>query len=566
MKKIFFLFLIFGAAVFSVAGEDLDETNLLFQGESTSALYPEFDYIDNPSILMGITSDMILGNLDTDFNLSGTGDERSDDSIGADGGTETYSSYEILPYADFTILKKNEDKPGVFGLDLSYNSEHRGEKTESINYNSSTEDVIDKYNENNYSGSADIYFGFLSREDGEGGLSFGYGLTYDPKFYNWVTDSSYSPAFAYTQLLSGQDNTDEYMHTYSSTLGFNMPLEKNRLYFSLLYSGYYDDLNREYKAVDTDADGYLDTIYTLEDYYLLPAADGGPEYYNEASELYQLSSYEHQEYAVNNNVDVKAAIVMPLSKTFSFIAEAGYTPLDYTYYYYLEHELAESETDDSYSEYIYDAGLSSFDAMLALEFINQEKKSRFRIGLGYSLFAERYSQNADTAAGVSAYNSLNTNHYTELSLGTDPADDSLSADNDLYPSETYIHSADLLARYTVNPGKDFRFFFDASVSALYSVEVYRAYNTDTRSVWEEKNASGDLTWEIGTKAGVILPMGEKLNFVIDMQNFSTIGNAVITGETRPWDIDLGRETDDSGDLSDSSGIDFQVNAAFVIRL
>ena len=142
-------------------------------------------------------------------------------------------------------------------------------------------------------------------------------------------------------------------------------------------------------------------------------------------------------------------------------------------------------TDKSYYDQIYNSGLGSFDVLMGLDFVDQKKAKNFRIGVGYSRYAEKYTQNGDSAAGTNLYSSLNPDHYTELSLGVDPINDRI-INSELYQSATEVHSVNLNARYQWIPINKFTLYFDFGISGYYDTKTYRAFNIDTHTVWEEK--------------------------------------------------------------------------------
>lgn len=186
-----------------------------------------------------------------------------------------------------------------------------------------------------------------------------------------------------------------------------------------------------------------------------------------------------------------------------------------------------------------------------------------RIGLGYSRYAERYSQEGDTAAGLSLYSSLNPDHYTELSLGVNPLNDILM-DSDLYPSETVIHRFDLSADYRWTPIEDFLLLMNFAVSGFYDTKTYRAFNLDTRTVWEETYTAGELNWIIESLIGVAFPFGEKFTCTLNLKNLSTVGDLSFTDETHPYDINLERSSENGSTyLFSDNGLNMTLNVGFV---
>ena len=101
-----------------------------------------------------------------------------------------------------------------------------------------------------------------------------------------------------------------------------------------------------------------------------------------------------------------------------------------------------------------------------------------------------------------------------------------------------------------------------SVSTLY----YRAFNTDTRSVWQETVSSDSIALGLSPKLCLTVPAGEKalLSFTIAPDTGS--GSYARDRETAAYDLTMSRQSEDgSVDLADSSELSLSLGFSLVIR-
>ncbi|MBI9108049.1 MAG: hypothetical protein JEZ04_14975 [Spirochaetales bacterium] len=557
MKK-YLAFAIIGLlSVTMVFGDtDIDPEDFLYLTPANEVLYPELDYKSNPAVLSDINENLLLVNLDFTAAYAESLKTRIDDSVGLLGGTEIISSFSMSPGGDLTMFFPLEDG-SLFGFDLFYDSEHSSDRADSLNYNGVTENKKILTDENIYNAGTDLYFAMNPAKEFDLGFSLGYNLNYDPAVFKWVTDSTISPALQYTEPLLSSDNFNELTNGLNAAVGVTLPFDNYKLLLGVVYNGSYKDGTDELVEVDTNADGYKDTPYSLSDYYALAASAGGPA---EA-----VTGHSFIDYTLVTAVDLNAAFFWEIDESTSMILSGRYDVMDYTYNHYAKHVLTGTVlTDDSYLDKIYDSGLGSFNANIGFDFEDKENNSCLRIGLGYSRWAERYSQDGDTVAGLMLFSSQNTGNYTELSLGTEPINNAL-VDASLYPSEREIHQIGLNAGWRWIPERVVTIFFDFGVSAFHDTNTYRAFNLDTLTVWEEKVVAAEISWLITSAAGVSFPLGEEFICTLDLQNIGTIGDASLTDETHMYDQTLDRiSTNGIGFLQDNNALNVKLDITFEV--
>jgi hypothetical protein len=555
MKKYLVSAIIGLLSVVVVFGDtDIDPEDFLFLTPINAILYPELDYEDNPSVLFDIDENLMLTNLDFTAAYVDSLKTRIDDSVGLAGGTEKISSFSMAPGGELTMFLPI-DKESLFGFGVYYGSEHSADRTDSLNYNGVAENKKILTDENVFTAGTDFYLALHPSKEFDMGFSLGYNMNFDPAFFKWITDSSVSPALQYTEPLLNPDNFNEFVHGLDAAAGLNIPLDDARFLLGVDYSGSYKDSTDELVVVDTNLDGYKDKLYSLSDYYALPAAVGGP--------ADAVTGHSFIDFTIVTDVDLNMAYFWDIDKDVSVILNGSYDVVDYTYNHYAKHVLTSTIlTDESYLDKTYDSGLGSFNANIGFDFEDKKNKSSLRVGLGYSRYAERYSQNGDTVAGLMLFSSQNTGNYTELNLGTDPINNVLS-DAALYPAEWEIHEVMLNAGWRWVPEKVVTIFFDIGVSVFHDTKTYRAFNLDTLTVWEEKEIAAEISWLVTSAAGIAFPLGEDLKCTLDLQNTGSFGDVSLTDETHLYDQTLDRiSTNGTGYLLDNNAVNVKLDVTF----
>ena len=560
MKKIVITSILVSIVIAAAFG-DFNEKDLLFSNEQNMSIFPEINYGKNPAVIQGITAPLIFTDLDFDGSYEYLKEERVDSSVGVIGGTEIVDSLSLIPALGFTHFLPADQGP-VFGYSLYYDSAHELSETRSLKFNDPSEnDSLSAYNEA-YSGGTDFYLSFSAGKEKpvDMGFSLGYGITYDPVMFSWFTDNAITPSLSYIQPSADEDDTLGFDHRLSFDYGLAIPDEGFDLMLGLNCTGIYSDRNTKYMPYDSNGDGHKDSVADFNTYYFLKAEVGGPE--NE------VSKYSLEDYDLTGKINLVGSFVKPFSEKFSFILDADYHLIDYTYSHYLEHIIeAADETDGSYTNKYYNSSFGSFSATIGADFSNPEKKYSMRLGLSYSREAEQYSQEGDKSTDLSQFSSLNPGNYTELELGTEPVNNVLSANVDLYPDQTIVHSAGLVGRYEFQPENKTVLFLDFGVTGYYQKLIYRAYNLDTRTVWEESDVSAELGWLFESVAGVSFPLGENFSCMLDLKNIGLAGDLSVLDETLMYDIEeLYASPDGSVNNSDEFSVGFSLDLAFIINL
>ena len=531
MKKLMTVILILIAAAGAAADTDLDPEDFLYITPFNRTFYPELDYRKNPAVLTDVDEKMLLGNLVFKTAYNSQTKTRIDDSIGAAGGTNTESVLDINPSADFIILGPGKDRTASgFSMDFQYN--YFSQKEADIKYNGASENLQAVLSDTPFDIGADFFLASQISKGVSAGGSLGYSFGYDPALFRWITDSTVSPASSYTEALSTPDNYNDYTHGIDAAFGFIFPQEKVEISLSIDYQGRYTDSSDRLVEVDTDGDGYNDQVYKYYAYLGLPAESGGP---SDA-----VTGMEFVNFTFDNNLDLNAGLIWNFDRYKSMILSGSWKALGLNYSHYADNIITEvKDTDVSYLDKYYSYGLTSFDANLAFDIYNREKKQVFRIGGGYSLHNERFTQEGDTDAGTMLFSSRNEGNYPELNLGLEPENNSL-ADSEIYPDSQLIHKIVVDACWRWTPEKKVTLFIDLGARAYLDSRIYRAFNLDTLTVWEEESRSLNIDWIFGTAAGISFPLGEKLSCMVNLSNLGASGDFSFADESHMYDSDIQR--------------------------
>lgn len=558
MKKIIIALTILSVLSVTVSANGNTESgkDFLFKDLKNPYLYPEMAYTNNPVALSGVRKAFILNNVGTGLNIDKVINTRIDDSIGAKGGTGTVTNLSLIPVVDlisFFPLKKF-----VIGFGANYESDY--EKLESIfsNYNAPTETKKIVKDSNNFDAGGNFYM--ATRDTGKlnWGFSAGYNFRIIPKVFQWITDSSVSPSLHYVDPESYPSPVDEITHSANASIGASLPFGGMDLSLGINYLGKFNFKTDDFKAVDTDGDGYNETLMSWKDYIYRTKTGGWPSG--------PATGYNYENRTISTRVDLFPVIKKELSKDVTFILSGKYRAVDYTVNNYKKQiTTASILKDDSWTKKVYNSSLGTFDVVTSLVLKNRKEKSELRFGIGYSRANENYSQDGDSVAGLSLYSSLNTNNYTELALGDNPENDSI-INNDVYPSNTLTQKLLLTGGYQWFLLKQVFLYVNVDVTASMTAKTYDAFNLDTRTVWEESYTSSNLNWDIDPLIGLAFPIGKKIMCTMDLHRLNTTGDILLTHETAPGDIDLSRpSTNGATDLISNSKYNFEINLGFIIE-
>ena len=555
--KVLYLILLF-TFIFSISSvlsetKAITNTDFLFYRSKNALLYPEINFISNPSVLYGLLNPLIINDLKLSCDLEETKRKRLDDSIGKLGGTQ--DSMDLGIYPDLLLFYFHPFQKGwVGGLGAEYSSKNEIMKNVFINYDSFTERKTELTKSLPFEAGLNLYAAKKTLKRLRFGFEAGYLYKLEPKYFTWVTDETVDPVLQYTSAAGNSisKNTNE----FTATAGLGLPFSIIDLSAGVKLTESIINGKNEYISVDTDDDGYSDTVMLYSDYIFRTEA-GGPED--------PAVSFDHRDITTATKVELFPCISFSLSENSSLIFDGNYSILDLTVQNYHKRITTENILkDESWTKRVYNAGLRSFDVMGVLVMERPEKKREFRIGAGYSRYNQRYTQDGYTPAGLRVYNRLNENNYTELSLGLDPINDGLVSGS-LYPSDILVNSLSACGAMDWTPLYKIRFYTNLDISASKYVETYNIFNIDTRTVWTELIESSSIRWQINTLIGMAFPLGEKAIFTFDCGSLNTAGDLLFEKETSPYDTEIGRYSENGeSDLESSNEMAIQVNLGVII--
>ncbi|HAK45567.1 MAG TPA: hypothetical protein DCO79_06565, partial [Spirochaeta sp.] len=535
MKKItavFLMLIMITAAV--IADTDMDPQDFLYLTDFNQDVYPELDYETNPAFLRNLKDKLLLGSLYFDGSYDTETKTRIDDSVGATGGTETSVLLGLNPAADFVFFTPTKDK-NIAGFGVNIESNHYFDTLTDIKYNGATENLQEKLSDNTFSVGADFYLAPKISKGPDAGFTIGYDFSHDPALYNWITDSTVSPAVSYTETLAEPDNTNDFSHGLDAAAGLVFPVSSGEFRLSVDYRGVFTDSSDEYVAVDTDLDGFNDSVMKLYNYLDLAPTGGGP--------VDNVTGKDFVHYTFSNDVNLNTGITWTFDKGKSVLLDVSWKAFGYLYEHYALHILTEDiDTDVSYLDTSYNSSLGSYDLSLAFDLLNKEKKTVLRIGAGYSHYEESLHREGDTDAGTMRFSSQNDGNYEELELGLNPENNSL-VDSGIGPAEQLIHGVFVDACWRWTPEKKVTLLLDIGAAAYYDITTYRAFNLDTLTTWEETAAAANISCMLGSVAGISFPLGEKIKCMVDLNNIGFIGDFGFADETHMYDTDTLRYSD-----------------------
>ena len=556
MKRIIIVLciLVVLSAYVSAKGNSESVKDFLFKDIKNSYLYPEISYENNPAVLSVLNKAFILSSADLGLDLDTVKNKRIDDSIGAKGRTGTVTNLSLKPVADLVSFFPLEKF--VIGFGADYNMDYNRDENLYSNYNAPSENKTEITETDSINAGGDLYFAVKNNGKLNWGVSAGYNYQKIPKSFKWITDSSVSPALHYVDPAAYPSPVDEITHTADASLGISMPFAGMDVSLGIKYLGMFTDRTDDFVAVDMDGDGYKETLMSYKD-YIFRTEEGGP------SEV--ATGYNFEDRTILTRVDIFPVVKKELSKDVTFIFSGKYRAVDYTVNNYKkEITTASILKDSSWTKKVLNSGLETFDAIAALAFKNRKNRAELRLGIGYSRENENYFQDGDSAAGNSLYSSLNTNNYTELSLGENPENESL-INNDVYPSNTLTQKLLVTGGYQWFLLKQVSLYVNLNVTGSMAKKKYDAFNLDTRTVWEETATSSGIIWSLDPLIGIAFPIGKKILCTMDLHRLKTTGDISLTDETAPAKIDPTRaSTNGATDLVSSSGYNFEINLGFII--
>jgi len=305
----------------------------------------------------------------------------------------------------------------------------------------------------------------------------------------------------------------------------------------------------EYRAVDTDADGYNDTVLSLEEQQKSTEPWGGG-----------LAFYDYKEEVKTTAIAVFPHLLYELSNPLTFVASGYWVPVGNT----VETDyIRTAETDRSVTTFTTDYGLANFGILTGVEW-RPVSKLELRTGVGYELTRTTYSREDLDAAGTSAYDPNNTNNYAEDALGGGGPPENYVVTNGFLETQT-DQRVSILTGAMWNPAPRIRFYTDADFSIVFEKDEYKLYDTDSGDVWSETNQSNDLDWSANALVGFAFQMSDSLTLGMETSNrFVSGGDRTRTTDSLP--TGPSGETTNPGNLEDTGDGSFSLNLFVIVGL
>lgn len=512
----------------SSALQAADPDSFLFMDLQERLLFPETGYRTNPAILAQLSWDPLITDLDASYARQGSTAQRLDETKGALGGTD--SRLEQLLDADLFLEKVfHFGKGNTDALAWSLSGSFTWNDSEEMltDYNAFTENILKTTVDMPFSAGTDLIwgsrqgFGFLPFPFG---ASLGYSFSLDRALFTMTSDALLSVPYASGAL---QDN-DVYTHSLRAALGAILPISKvAELSAAVRYEGSLVDGSAKYVAMDSNLDGYAESIVTTNVYHFALPGGGGP--------AVTATKYENRDLAVSNTVLVDPTLRLFITDGSELFVTGSYKALGLSFNEVYERIRLSTDIADDLSRAVYtrDSSLTSFQALAGIAF--KDAGGVLKAGLGYAQDEVRFRQEGcDSSGQVSLFSSLNPDNYTELELGTDPINESIViSDGTVAPASEVTRSLFATSGWTYKPAKGVGLFLQARVAGTLHEKVYKAYNLDTRSVWTETVVSSSIDWSIAPSAGFYLPLGPKGTFVLNLSGADNRGSVSQRSETAP---------------------------------
>ncbi len=525
----------------------------VFAGMYDDALYPEYDYEAHPSAFGSLTAALTVVDGNAYFDYSETRATRLDDSIGVTGGSDLNRALGLGGDLSLALAKPRDGGGYLLGFDFSGDL-------------SSTYQLLDRYDSPTQYKLTQLYdwpleFGLKGLLANKGkssssGYSLDYDFSYTPHSYRWVTDTSQEPLLRYADAVSNDADVMSHAATlrgdWSGRLGVFGVRAAAGYRFGL------DDRSRKYLAVDSDGDDLDDAVMLYKDWSALVEAKGGPEY--------STTQFDQKDLAFSHRVDLDVLARLDLSKKLELLLDLSYMPIDATTREYYTHVLnSQVLKDESVNEELVMSDFGNVDAVATFRLKELKKGLSWRYALGYERIGYTLRRDGAQASGLAFYSSENPGNFPELSLGVDPVNGAIVASGE-DPSAWVTHRA--LVRFGLEwkPARDVTLTSSLGLTGSVSTLYYRAFNTDTRSVWQETVSSDSIALGLSPKLCLTVPAGEKalLSFTIAPDTGS--GSYARDRETAAYDLTMSRQSEDgSVDLADSSELSLSLGFSLVIR-
>jgi len=540
----------------SSALQAVDPDSFLLADLEEAILYPETDYGRNPAILGLLSWDPLIVDLDAALTRDVSTSTRLDESEGALGGTdETLDQTldgDMYLEKVFHFGKNNSD-----ALAWSLSGDFTWDTTQEhlTNYDAYTENVLYTTEDLPFTVGTNLVWGSKSGLiPFPVGARLGYSFSLDKALFTWVQDSLLSAPY----VSDTKQDYDQITHALKASLGAVLPISKVAEFAAAVrYEGSLMDKDSKYIAMDEDQDGYDESIETTTVYYQTYEENGGP--------AVTATSYSYMDLTVDNNVYVDPTMRLFITDNAELFFTGSWKAFGLSWNETYERIRLTTDVSDDLSDavYTYDSGLTSFEVLAGLSF--KDAGGQLKLGIGYAQDDVRFHQEGTDSSGDSSlYSSLNTNNYTEMNLGTDPANETITASDDVIsPTTDVTRSVFATVGWTYKPIKGVGLYLSAKLSGSLNEKVYNAYNLDTRTVWTETVTSSSIDWAIKPAAGFYMPLGPKATLVLDLSGSDNTGTVTSDSETAPTSSYT--TTDGSIDLSGGSAVSLTASVRLLFR-
>ncbi|MFW6213057.1 MAG: hypothetical protein ACOC8L_09170 [Spirochaetota bacterium] len=514
--------------------------------ESSVNLYPELNVERNPSVALDVDRILLFPALDLDiFNF--TDDvETIPEPLANAGGTETttekYFDFRDTGASGYIPLDGNMVVGGaLFGGLFNYNRE-----VVDANFSFANETITrtyqDKFNQLIIGGLFAIGLDALDL-----GVAARYERYGDPaeEEFEWIAGDPGADE-TYTTNLGSTGSTQNVIEAIAGTR-----LVQDALEFGIGAGFTVDTITwDEYQAVDTDADGYRDTVVPYEEYATSTEAWGlGFSFYDSKDETREtvVALYPH--------------LLYELSDPLTLVASGYWFPISSSVVTFYERT---AETDESITTSTTDSGLANFGLLTGVEW-RPVNRLELRTGLGYEFSRWNYYDEILDATGTSTYDANNTGNYAEDALGgVEPQEDDVVSNGSRVSSTRQRVS--ILTGAMWNPVPRIRFYSDADFNIAFEKDEYKLYDTTAGDVWTETDESNDLDWSANVLVGFAFQMNDSLTLGMEISNrVVSRGDRGRSTDSLPTGPD-GVTNNPGGNLIDTGDGRFSINLFLIVGL
>jgi hypothetical protein len=325
--------------------------------------------------------------------------------------------------------------------------------------------------------SAEVAAAFIPSSSWTAGLLLGYAFTTNPSIseFTHISDSTITSGMPYYSSSS----TDEYgtdfttgsvINAVTLSLGGSRRWGENQLSLGLTGHWEYHQIDRWY-AIDSDGDSYHESVVTEQEYYLLPASQGGREAlsYNGNSEVIDTQVIMNVLYQNHSGSPLNAVML-------------SYHLLDAQH---KQEYIRVSANDQSNFEYIISSSLTSGEIMGFSSVSTELGTILFSTGTQIEL--TRYVQSGRLSDGSSYFHPANVNHYDEF-IGADPPNEFLRSLGTFIPDQALTITVPVKVSLQSPLTNRITLFLHLSAAYQYSLLSSYGFRIDDQSIWSESVA------------------------------------------------------------------------------